>query len=178
MPISVKRKYVYAATATLVSLAVVAYLSRKKIYQYFDYKTKVLLLTLDPGFRKKVEKFLEKARKEGIELRVTSAHRTCEEQNELYAQGRTKPGDIVTNAVCGKSAHNYRRSVDVVEFKNGKPIWENSRWELIGKLGESVGLEWGGRWKSFKDRPHFQDLGGKTVAQLFLEYQRTGKLAA
>lgn len=175
---AIERKYVYATAAAVATLALVAYLSRRKIYEYFDYKTRLLLLTLEPKFRKKVEKLLSNAKKEGIELRVTSAHRDCAEQNELYAQGRTKPGKIVTNAICGKSAHNYRRSVDVVEFKDGKPLWENPRWEYIGQLGESVGLEWGGRWKSFKDRPHFQDLGGKTVAQLYREYQQTGKLVA
>jgi len=136
------------------------------------------LLQLKPEFREKVKKLLTKAKKEGIELRVTSTYRDCDEQNELYAQGRTKPGKIVTNAICGKSAHNYKVAVDLVEFKNGKPIWENPNWERIGQLGESVGLEWGGRWKSFKDRPHFQDLGGKTVAMLFKEYKNTGKLVA
>lgn len=61
------------------------------------------------------------------------------------------------NARCGKSAHNYKVAVDVVEFKNGKPLWNNPRWEEIRALGESCELEWGGRWRSFKDRPHFQD---------------------
>ena len=178
MAIQVKRKYIFATGAGLLTLGIAAYLSKEKIYEHFDYKTSLLLLTLEPKFRKKVEKLLSNAKKEGIELRVISAHRDCAEQNELYAQGRTKPGRIVTNAVCGKSAHNYRRSVDVVEFKNGKPLWENTRWVRIGQLGESLGLEWGGRWKSIKDMPHFQDLGGKTVAQLFLEYQRTGRLVA
>ncbi|UII32164.1 M15 family metallopeptidase [Fulvivirga ulvae] len=174
----VKRKYIYGAGAACFTLALVAYLSREKIYKHFDYKTKFLLQTLDPGFRKKVERFLSRAAKEGIELRVTSANRTCREQDELYAQGRTKPGKIVTNAICGKSSHNYHKAVDVVEFAGGKPLWENPRWEHIGRLGEKEGLEWGGRWRSFKDRPHFQDLGGRTIAQLYRDFQRTGRLVA
>jgi peptidoglycan L-alanyl-D-glutamate endopeptidase CwlK len=175
----IKKKHVYIGAALgIIALGVGLYLARKKIYEHFDYKTDVLLLTLDPKFRKKVKKMLTNAQKEGIELRVISAERDCEEQNELYAKGRTKLGKIVTNAKCGKSSHNYRIAVDVVEFKNGKPLWINPNWNRIGELGEAVGLEWGGHWKSFKDRPHFQDLGGRTVASLFKEYQETGKLAA
>ena len=176
----IKKKHVYIGTAVGVVVlgAVGLYLARRKIYQHFDYKTDLLLLTLDPKFRKKVKQLLTKAKKEGIELRVTSAYRDCEEQNRLYAKGRTAPGKIVTNAKCGKSSHNYKKAVDVVEFKNGKPLWSNPNWNRIGEIGESVGLEWGGRWKSIVDKPHFQDLGGKTVASLYKEYQETGILAA
>ena len=177
MEIQKKHLYWGAAALVLVSGGVVLYLTRDQIYKYLDYKTNVLLLTLDTGFRKKVKKLLYKARQEGIELRVTSAYRDCDEQNALYAKGRTAPGKIVTNARCGKSSHNYRKAVDVVEFNNGKPLWNNPNWNRIGEIGESVGLEWGGRWRSFKDRPHFQDLGGKTLATLYREYQQTGTLA-
>lgn len=176
----IKKKHVYigAAVGVVVLGAVGLYLVRGKIYPHFDYKTDLLLLTLEPKFRKKVKKLLAKAKKEGMELRITSAYRNCEEQNALYAKGRTKPGKVVTNAKCGKSSHNYKRAVDVVEFKNGKALWSNPKWERIGEIGESVGLEWGGRWHSFKDRPHFQDLDGRTVASLYKEYQQTGKLVA
>lgn len=170
---------IYIGIATgLVGVGVALFLTRKKIYKHFDYKTNVLLMTLDPKFRKKVQKFLTNASKKGIELRVISANRNCSEQNKLYAQGRTLPGKKVTNAVCGKSSHNYRKAVDVVEFKNGKPLWKNSNWEKIGRLGEKEGLEWGGRWKSIVDKPHFQDLGGKKIATLYAQYKRTGKLVA
>lgn len=175
----IKKKYVYFGVAAgVVVLGVGLYLSRKKIYEHFDYKTDLLLLSLDPKFRKKIKQLLSKARDAGMELRVISAYRDCTEQNKLYAQGRTAPGKIVTNAKCGKSSHNYKKAVDIVEFKNGKPLWSNPNWEKIGQMGEALGLEWGGRWTSIKDKPHFQDLGGKTVASLYREYQQTGKLAA
>ena len=44
-------------------------------------------------------------------------------------------------------------------------------------IGESVGLSWGGRWTSFKDRPHFYDRGGKSIAQLWTEQQNLANLA-
>lgn len=175
----IKKKYVYLGIPiALVAIGAGIYFSREKIYKHFDYKTDLLLLSLEPKFRKKIQQLLSRAKNQGMELRVISAHRDCAEQNRLYAQGRTSPGRIVTNARCGKSSHNYKRAVDVVEFKNGKPLWKNPNWEKIGQMGEALGLEWGGRWRSIKDKPHFQDLGGKTIASLYREYQRTGKLVA
>ena len=176
---TVRKSHLYFGT--LIGIAVIGtglFFARRQIYRHFDYKTDLLLWTLDDDFRKKVKRFLSKARKEAIELRVISAYRDCDEQNRLYAQGRTTPGKVVTNAPCGKSAHNYRRAVDVVEFRNGKPLWDNPRWERIGQLGESVGLEWGGRWRSFQDRPHFQDLEGHSVANLYRQYRQHGSLDA
>ena len=32
-------------------------------------------------------------------------------------------------------------------------------------IAESVGLEWGGRWTKFIDKPHCQYTGGLTIAQ-------------
>ncbi|MFY0689140.1 MAG: M15 family metallopeptidase [Cyclobacteriaceae bacterium] len=153
-------KYIYfgiGASVTLTLGIIIAYWQRERIYSVFDYKTNILLLTLEKDVQKKVKVLLSRAKKQGIELRITSAYRSCEEQDQLFAQGRTAPGRKVTNARCGQSAHNHRIAVDVVEFQEGEPIWENPRWETIGAIGESAGLKWGGRWKNFKDRPHFYD---------------------
>lgn len=115
-------------------------------------------------------KFLAKAKAEGIDLLVTCTYRSPEDQANLYRQGRTRPGKVVTNARPWKSWHQYRVAFDVVPIKNGKPIWNDvALWNRIGALGESVGLTWGGRWTSIVDRPHFQATGGKTMAQLRAE---------
>ncbi len=171
----IKKKNIYLGVGIVVGVGVVLWLSRSEMYKHFDYRTNALLLTLDKKFRTKVGKLLDKARKEGIQLRVISAYRDCDEQNRLYSKGRTLPGSKVTNAKCGQSAHNYGKAVDVVEFRDGQPLWENPRWVQIGRLGESVGLEWGGRWNGFVDRPHFQDLGGKTIGQLYRQYRESGQ---
>jgi peptidoglycan L-alanyl-D-glutamate endopeptidase CwlK len=102
---------------------------------------------------------------------VTSTLRDFEAQAALYAQGRTEPGNKVTNAQPGDSSHNYGLAFDVVLMRNGKPVWgtkgaDLELWNRIGTLGESVGLEWAGRWKTFREYAHFQDLGGLTIAQL------------
>ena len=58
-----------------------------------------------------------------ITLRITMGYRTIKEQNDLYAQGRTKPGNKVTNAKGGQSFHNFGLAVDLVELVNGQPNW-------------------------------------------------------
>lgn len=102
----------------------------------------------------------------GIDYILTCTYRSEDEQAVLFAQGRTTPGKIVTNAPPGQSAHNCvdkdghpaARAFDIVPLVNGKPDWDGSHpvWEQAGEIGERAGLEWAGRWKSFREKPHFQ----------------------
>lgn len=104
----------------------------------------------------------------GDDLLIYCTLRSNEEQEELYAQGRTKPGKIVTNARAGQSAHNPDKSgkalgYDCVPLRGGKPVWGNSSkedaalWARIGKCGEEAGLVWSGRWTGkLKEMAHFQ----------------------
>jgi peptidoglycan L-alanyl-D-glutamate endopeptidase CwlK len=129
---------------------------------------------LHPYVQTLAKKFLALAKKEGIDVLVTSTYRDAESQNALYAQGRTKPGRIVTNAKAGQSWHNYRLAFDVVPIVNGKAMWNDLRtFKRLGEIGKSVGLEWAGDWKQFKELAHFQATGGLTLAQL-----RAGKQPA
>lgn len=89
---------------------------------------------------------------EGFPIRITEGVRSCERQNALYAQGRTLPLPVVTNAKCGESLHQYGVAFDIV-FRN---TGYQGPWERVGELGESLGLQWGGRWTAFPDRPHFE----------------------
>ncbi|WP_439648439.1 M15 family metallopeptidase [Aquimarina aggregata] len=65
----------------------------------------------------------------GIRLQVTSAFRSWKEQAQLYNQGRSSPGQIVTHAKAGESYHNYGLAFDVVEIRSGRPIWKNPNWQ-------------------------------------------------
>ena len=123
---------------------------------------------LDPRVAAKCLALIDACRDAGIDLIVTSTYRDNECQESLYAQGRTKPGQIVTKARAGQSWHNYRLAFDVVPVVGGKAQWgaKAEVWETIGRLGESVGLEWAGRWKTFREMPHFQWTGGLTLKQL------------
>jgi len=121
-----------------------------------------------PIVKTKVDYFIRLCSESNIELLITSTYRDIESQNVLYDQGRTTEGRIVTNAKGGESFHNYRCAIDIVPLVCGKPDWDGSHpiWQQIGELGEKAGLEWAGRWKSFKEMAHFQYTNGLTLAQL------------
>ncbi len=97
-----------------------------------------------------------------IKIRAYQGLRTFEEQNELYKKGRDDEGKtvdkkkIITNAKGGQSYHNFGLAIDVVEIKEGKALWKNENWELIGKVGKECGFGWGGDWSGFVDKPHFE----------------------
>jgi peptidoglycan LD-endopeptidase CwlK len=101
----------------------------------------------------------------GIDILITSTYRDHEAQRALYAQGRTASGNIVTNAKPGQSWHNWRCAFDFVPIVNGKAQWsDKALFEHCGKIAESVGLEWAGRWKTFKEMAHCQYTVGATLA--------------
>ena len=118
--------------------------------------------------KERVERFLSLCKDNDIDLLVTSTYRDNESQQALYEQGRTTAGKVVTNAKAGDSWHNWRCAVDVVPVVNGKPNWDGLHpvWDQIGKLGEQAGLEWAGRWRTFKELAHFQYTGGLTLTDL------------
>jgi peptidoglycan L-alanyl-D-glutamate endopeptidase CwlK len=120
---------------------------------------------LHPTVRKMAEEFIAKCKAAGIDVLITSTYRDNESQNALYAQGRTKKGAKVTNAKGGQSYHNWRVAFDFVPIVNGKADWNNLKtFERCGVIGESCGLEWAGRWKSFKEYAHLQYTGGLKLA--------------
>ena len=94
----------------------------------------------------------------GIAVEVVQGLRTIAEQDELFAKGRTKPGPIVTQACGGESNHNYGLAADLCPFVNDAPDWNAPMpvWSAIGEAAAAHGLEWGGRWKKFLDKPHVQ----------------------
>lgn len=124
------------------------------------------ILDLDDDTRHKAMALQLACAEQGIDIIFTSTHRDHEAQDALYALGRTKPGKVVTKAKGGDSYHNWQCAFDVVPTVNGKAVWDdNDLWQRIGEIGVAVGLEWGGNWTKFKDRPHFQNTRGMTLAQ-------------
>lgn len=122
---------------------------------------------LDPETARKCRLLLRACEEAGIKIVVVHTLRTYEEQALIYAQGRTRPGPIVTKAKPGYSWHNFGRAFDVA-FEGTKPgtVKWTGPWEQLGQMGESLGLDWGGRWVTFVDKPHFEDKRGQTLAQL------------
>lgn len=120
---------------------------------------------LNPEFASKILLFEKKLTQNGIKVILTCGYRSVEEQNRLYAVGRTKPGKKVTNARGGDSWHNYGLAADYAFIINGKVTW-NGPWDVFGRVARACGLEWGGDFKTILDRPHVQWTKGKTLAQM------------
>lgn len=125
--------------------------------------TEEILAGLAPDVQDMARKHLQACARIGILLKLTQGYRDSEAQSMLYAQGRTAPGQIVTHAPPGYSWHEFRRAYDIAQ-QGAQPYPDDDTfWDTVGLAGESVGLEWGGRWKH-PDRPHFQHTGGWTLA--------------
>lgn len=105
---------------------------------------------------------------------LTQTYRSPERQDELYEQGRTKPGSIVTWVRGGGSYHNQLPAL-AFDIAFHKPIPEGGPWgntELFynfASIAKQYDLEWGGDWKSSLDLPHFQ------VPRYTLEQAREGQ---
>ena len=112
---------------------------------------------LNPKAKLACEYLLKACKEAGLNIIVTETLRTTERQQYLYAQGRTRPGNIVTNCdgVKNKSIHQYGNAFDVCQNIKGKE-YEDAVIAKVGALGQKIGLEWGGSWKGFVDSPHFQ----------------------
>ena len=108
-----------------------------------------------------------KAMPEGVVCRFTYTLRTNAEQDALYAQGRTKPGPVVTYAKAGESYHNYGLAIDFCLIINGKVSWDvDKNWLAVIAIFESYGWKSGHRWTKLRDSPHVEKTFGKKVAQL------------
>ena len=100
-----------------------------------------------------------------IGIRITQGMRSYLYQDELYAQGRTKPGKIVTNAKGGESWHNFGLAIDFCLLDKEKQVsWDMNQdsnnigtpdWTQIAQIAKDLDFEWGGNWKK-PDWPHFQ----------------------
>lgn len=90
---------------------------------------------------------------------LTCTFRTNEEQKKLYAQGRTKPGKIVTY-IEQNGKHNVypARAFDIAFKKQGSLDWSSIHFKRFAKIVSDLfdGVEWGGNWRRFKDLPHFE----------------------
>ena len=147
-----------------------------------DTPTKTRISKLHPSIRAEVTTIIQEcdaALTGKAKVRVTQGLRTFAEQDALYQQGRTTPGKKVTNAKAGHSVHNYGFAVDICLIIDGKAAswdtakdWDNDQvadWYECVKIFAKHGWAWGGKWKTFKDLPHFEKKGfnnWRTLAKL------------
>jgi len=136
----------------------------KSIPTTWDSTSDRRIKTLHPLIQCDVANIINEAEaKLNVKFRVTQALRTVAEQDELYAQGRTAGGSIVTNARGGKSYHNYGLAFDVAIIENNSVIWDSPEYKNLSTIASRYGFFWGGNFKNLRDEPHFQkDFGRKT----------------
>lgn len=114
------------------------------------------LSSLSPHVASLAQKFLKLTQTNHLDVQIYTAFRSWEEEDRLYAQGRWAPGQIVTNARGGDSYHNWGLAFDAAPYVKGKISNDTSAFKRMGALGEQVGLQWGGTFRSLVDYPHFQ----------------------
>lgn len=133
---------------------------------------------LHPDLQTKARQLVELCKKQNISIKISQTLRTKAEQDELYAQGRTKPGKIVTRAPYPQSLHCWGVAFDIVVLTSGgKATWAASAYQRVGPIGTAIGLEWGGNWTDFPDYPHYQ-LPGFSWSDLKKKYGSPQKYIA
>lgn len=144
-------------------------MSRVKLNTLLSRSKKNMAKGTYKAVRNAALKVIKDAYKEGINVQISEGYRSNTRQTELYQQGRTKSGNIVTNARAGQSYHNYGVAVDyfLTTHDGSKAIWiVNNDWRRVASIAKSYGFEWGGDWTSFKDYPHLQMTDGLSLSDL------------
>ncbi len=148
----------------------------------FDKTTESKIGTMLIPTQRKAREFMKNISQanvsQGLSVRIISGTRTFDEQDELFAQGRTKSGPIVTNARGGFSNHNFGIAWDVGIFnEKGEYIDDlidegrmtskavDAEYKKVGAYGKSLGLFWGGDWTK-PDYPHFQMRDNNELASI------------
>ena len=111
-----------------------------------DDRSERVIVTLLPEVQPYARALIGKAAAAGITIKVISGLRTYKEQDDLYAQGRDRPGPIVTKARGGYSNHNFGIAFDIGVFEGSRYLDESPKYKAVGVLGTDLGLEWGGNW--------------------------------
>lgn len=119
------------------------------------------LQLLHPAIRDKaIEAYYEavKATPALVHPYIDQTYRTFAESEALYNQGRTTPGEIVSNAKAGQSYHNYALALDFHLQVNGVDKWDvDTNWMVVVNVFKAHGFTWGGDFTgSFKDYPHLE----------------------
>lgn len=129
---------------------------------------------LHPWLNHKLGLLFKKCEAKGIYLIITEGFRSREEQDALYAKGRTAGGSIVTNARGSSysSQHQWGIAFDIA-INDSKLLYDYKTIKRVARIAKSskIGLSWGGDWRSFQDTPHFY-LGkwGSTTTRLKATY--------
>ena len=109
----------------------------------------------------------------GIHPVVDQTYRSFAESDKLYQQGRTMPGEIISNAKAGQSWHNWALALDFHLVINGKDSWDvDENWMKVVNIFKAANFNWGGDFPGkFKDYPHLECKMGQTLNSLMSSYE-------
>lgn len=111
-----------------------------------------------------------------ITVRIISGTRTYAEQDVLFRKGRFgNPPPRVTNARGGQSNHNFGIAWDIGVFRSGAYLLESPLYTTAATVALAagiIGLEWGGNWTGFKDRPHYQLVTNLSITEVRERFER------
>ena len=110
-----------------------------------------------PRLQTLTAQLVDKCAGAGLPIKIGESFRSVAEQDALYAQGRTQPGNIVTNAKGSSysSQHQWGIAADFYRA-DGKGAYNEAGdyFNRVGAIAKQLGLGWGGDWKSIVDKPH------------------------
>jgi peptidoglycan LD-endopeptidase CwlK len=113
---------------------------------------------LNPDFRQRLLVLFQIMKeRHGYEMVLIEGYRSPERQAQLAALGRH-----VTQAGANESYHQYGFASDCAFLRNGKLViseqdpWAARGYELYGEVAQSLGMVWGGSWRSLKDYGHVE----------------------
>lgn len=127
---------------------------------------------LRPDVAENCRALIALAKLEGREVLVTETVRDEEYQAYLYAQGRTRPGSIITNSPV-PTFHSVKAGLafDICQNVRGREYNDEAFWDVVSRIGKALGFTWGGDWKMV-DKPHFQwDAHGAYTGSMILAGQ-------
>lgn len=105
---------------------------------------------LRPDVAANAHKLVEIAKAQGYDVLVTDTVRDEEYQINAYNNGYSK------SKVPTFHSTKARLAFDVCKNVKGHEYDDDAFFTAVGKIGKQIGFSWGGDWKSFPDRPHFQ----------------------
>lgn len=133
---------------------------------------------LRPDVAYNCRKWLELCKTNGLNVLITQTVRDREYQEYLYAQGRTRPGSIITNGRTPTfHADTAGLAFDFCKNVKGHEYDDNAFFHKAAALAKGMGFSWGGDWKSFVDMPHIQwDEGGKWTSSMIIAGNLPGEM--
>lgn len=154
------------------------YTGLRSLFGARDARTEANLYTVLPKLQEKARQLLNiQVRSPEFRVKVLSGTRTYAEQDALYAQGRTTPGDRVTKAKGGQSNHNFGLAIDIGIFlPDGTYLRDDTEefplYSMMAKLSRQIpGLARGADWPK-PDLPHYELAHGLKMAEVRRRFEK------